>query len=90
MRNLGQPQDLSQVRPFGHERDDAAMVGLEKDHQDQQGKELLLREILAAVPAGIGGKGPLRDLHGLPGQRHRRPRHRSCGFHENCIESMNS
>jgi hypothetical protein len=30
----------------------------------------------------------LRDLEGLPGQRHRRPRHRSCGIHTPCIESI--
>jgi len=88
MRNLGQSQRLAQVRPLGHDRDDAAMVGLEKGHQHQQGKHLVLGKVLAAEPAGISGKGPLRDLQGLPGQRHRRPRHWSCGIHEEDIESL--
>jgi len=88
MRNPGQSQGRAQIRPFGDDRHDAAVVGLEKGHQDQQGEHLLLGKIAAAEPAGIGRKGSLGDLQGLPGQRHRRPRHGSCGIHHEYIESL--
>jgi hypothetical protein len=33
----------------------------------------------------VGGNRSCGKLDGLPGQRHRRPRHRSSGIHANCI-----
>lgn len=81
MRNLGQTDRLANVGPVfddGHER---AVVELEKRPQHHQGEQLVLREILAAAPAGVSRKLVSGNQDGLPGQRHRRPRHRSSGIH---------
>jgi hypothetical protein len=81
MGNFFEFEDFAQVRPIAEDRHDATMIGLEERHEHQHGKQLRLREISAGKPAGIGGKRPFGNLQGLPGQRHRRPRHRSCGIH---------
>jgi len=81
MRHTRQTEHSANVGPILHHRDDAAMVELEIGCQHHQREQLVLRKILAAEPTGVGRQGGLRNLQGLPGQRHRRPRHRSCGFH---------
>jgi hypothetical protein len=90
MRHLGQPQGLLEVRPFRHDRHNAAVIGLEKGHEHQQRKELLLGEIPAAEPAGVSRKGLAGNLHRLFGQRHRRTRHRSFGIHPFDIATLPS
>jgi hypothetical protein len=82
MRNALQTDRFAHVRPVGDYRDNATMVDLQRRHQDQQRKELRLREVPATVPAGVSRKCPFGNLDGLPGQRHRRLGHRTCGFHE--------
>jgi len=86
IRNLLQLQNLPQVRPFADNGHNAAVIGLEKDHQHQHGKQLRLREIVTGIPAGVGRKRLLGNFQGLPGQRHRRPGHGSCGIHQGSIE----
>jgi hypothetical protein len=81
MRNTLQTDGLSQVRPIFDQSHNAAMIDFEKRCQHHQRKQLVLRKILAAVPTGVGRQRTLGNLDGLPGQRHRRPRHRACGFH---------
>jgi len=81
MGNPRQSERVPKVRPFFDHRDNAPMIELEKRGQHHQREELMLREIPAAVPTGVGRKCPLSNLDGLPGQRHRRPRHRTSGFH---------
>jgi hypothetical protein len=71
MRNFLQAQGLADIGPVLHDGHDAAMVELEKSPKDHQGKELVLRVILAAAPAGVSGESVRGDLDGLPGQRHR-------------------
>jgi hypothetical protein len=88
MRNLLQTDRLAHVGPVANDGHDAAMIELEKSAQHHQREELMLREILAAEPAGVGGKLSSGDLDGLPGQRHRRPRHRSGGIHAEDIGSQ--
>ena len=81
MRNSSQSKRLSQIRPIGEQGDDATMIDFQKGRQHHQCEQLMLRKILAAVPAGVGRQRTLGNLDGLPGQRHRRPRHRAWGFH---------
>ena len=81
MRNPLQTNRLPNVRPFGDHRDNASVIEFEKGGQYHQREELMLGEVLAAVSAGVGRQRPLSYLDGLPGQRHRRPRHRTSGFH---------
>jgi hypothetical protein len=88
MGNFAQSQSLAHLGPFGHQGHNAAVIGLEKSHEHQEGKHLMLGKVLAAAAAGIGGKGLFRDFQGLPGQRHRRPRHRSWSIHPPDIESL--
>lgn len=87
MRNFLQPDRLAHVRPVFDHGDNAAMIGLEMGRQDHQSEELVLREILAAEAGGVGRNRPGGKLDGLPGQRHRRPRHRPSGVHEAGIGS---
>jgi hypothetical protein len=81
MRNTLQTDRFPQIRPILDHGHDPSMIELEKGSQHHQGKQLMLRVVLAAVPAGVGRKRALGNLDGLPGQRHRRPRHRTCGIH---------
>lgn len=85
MGNLLQTDRLADVGPVFDECDDPAVIDFEERPQHHQGEELVLREILAAEPAGVGGKRTRGDLDGLPGQRHRRPRHRSGDIHSKWI-----
>jgi hypothetical protein len=82
MRDFFQTDRRADIGPVGDDRHNAAMIELERRAQHHQREQLMLRKILAAEPAGVGGKRrTLSDLDGLPGQRHRRPRHRSGGIH---------
>jgi hypothetical protein len=81
MRNTVQTNRLSHIRPILDQGDDASMIDLEKRGQHHQRKQLMLGKILATVPTGVSRQRTLGYLDGLPGQRHRRPRHRACGFH---------
>jgi hypothetical protein len=85
MRNLLQTDRLADVGPVLDDGHDPAVIELEKRPQHHQREQLVLGEILAAEPAGVGGERTRGDLDGLPGQRHRRPRHRSGGIHSECI-----
>ena len=85
MRNACQTDRLANIRPILDDGHNPAVVELEKSGQHHQRKQLMLRKILAAVRAGVGRKRVFGNLDGLPGQRHRRPRHRACGFHSPCI-----
>jgi hypothetical protein len=86
MRNLCQTDRLANVGPVFDHGDDPAMIELQERTQNHQREELMLGVVLAAEPAGVGGKSARSDLDGLPGQRHRRPRHRSGGFHAQCMQ----
>jgi hypothetical protein len=81
MRDLLQTDRLANVRPVFDHSYDPAVVEFQKCAQHHQCKELVLGVVLAAEPAGVGRKCARSNLDGLPGQRHRRPRHRSGGFH---------
>jgi hypothetical protein len=81
VRHFLQTDRLAYVGPVFDDGHDPAVIELEKRPQHHQREQLVLREILAAEPAGVGGKRTLSDLDGLPGQRHRRPRHGSGGIH---------
>jgi len=81
MRNLFQADRLANVGPVFDQVYDPAVVELQKRAQHHQRKELMLGVVLAAEPAGIGRQGARSNFDGLPGQCHRRPRHRSSGFH---------
>lgn len=85
MRDFAQADRLAHIGPVGYDGHDAAMVEFEECSQHHQREELMLRKVPAAEPAGVGGKFASGKLDGLPGQRHRRPRHRSGGIHEECI-----
>jgi hypothetical protein len=90
MRNLLQIDRLADVGPVLHDAHDPAVIELEKRPQHHQREELVLGEILAAEPAGVGRERTRRDLDGLPGQRHRRPRDRSGGIHSGCIVTIDA
>jgi hypothetical protein len=81
MRNFLQTDRLANVRPVFDYRHDPAMVEFEKRSQHHQREQLMLRVVLAAEPAGVGRQCACSNFDGLPGQRHRRPRHGSHGFH---------
>jgi hypothetical protein len=81
MRNTLQTDRLPHIRPILDHGYNGPVIEFEKRCQHHQRKELVLGEILAAVPTGVGRQRTLGNLDGLPGQRHRRPRHRTCGFH---------
>lgn len=81
MRNLFQTDRLANVGPVLDHGYDPAVVEFQKCAQHHQRKELMLGVVLAAEPAGVGGKSACSNFDGLPGQRHRRPRHRPGGFH---------
>jgi hypothetical protein len=81
MRNLLQADRLANVRPILDDCHDSAMVEFEKCGQHHQREQLMLGVVLAAEPAGVGRQCARSNLDGLPGQRHRRPRHGSRGFH---------
>jgi len=82
MRNTLQTNRLSHIRPIVDQGHDATMIDFQKRRQHHQRKQLMLGKVLAAEPAGVGRQSTLRNFDGLPGQRHRRPRHRTCGFHD--------
>jgi hypothetical protein len=88
MRNLFQTDRLANVGPVFDHGYDPAVVEFQKRAQHHQRNELVLGVVLAAEPAGVGGKSARSNFDGLPGQRHRRPRHRSSGFHAKYIQLL--
>jgi len=90
VRHFLQTDRLAYVGPVVDDGHDPAVVELEKRPQHHQREQLVLREILAAEPAGVGGKRMRRDRDGLPGQRHRRPRHGSGGIHAEYVARVRS
>jgi hypothetical protein len=81
VRNLLESDGLTQVGKISEQLDDAAKVGLEELAQGQDGKQLMLGEILAAVVGGVerqcpaggeksfAGKGDRRLGHGTHGEK---------------------
>jgi len=90
VRNLLQTDRLANIGPVLDDGHDPAVIEFEKRSQHHQREQLVLRKILAAEPAGVGGKRMRRDLDGLPGQRHRRPRHGSGGIHAEYVAPKTS
>jgi hypothetical protein len=90
MGNFLQTDRLANIGPVFDDGHDAAVIEFEKRSQHHQREQLVLREILAAEPAGVSGKRTLSDLDGLPGQRHRRPRHGSSGIHGDNVAPTSS
>jgi hypothetical protein len=57
VRDLGQPQDRSQVGPFREHRVDAPVVLAMELLDDQTGHKLRLRELLGTLGAGVVRQG---------------------------------
>ena len=65
MRDLGELQVLLEFGEVPEQVDDAAIVSLEKSLEDENGEQLVLREVLAASSRGIGRKGLLSEAKSL-------------------------
>lgn len=80
--NLLEFQQVSQIGEVGKELNDPAVVGFEELSQDQHGKKLMLGKDFLRELAGIRRQRFPGGPQGHPGQRYRRTRHGSFGFHE--------
>ena len=88
MRGLVQLEHPAQVGQILQKLHDAPVVGLEELPQNQNGKELVLREIVAGEWRRIDRQGVACHSQGHPGQRHRRPRHAASRAHKSCNDYL--
>jgi hypothetical protein len=83
MRHLPQPQGFPELLPFGHQGDEAAVVGPQELAQHQQREELGLSEVMSRGSAAIGREGLTPDSQSLsryPDGRLRHAGHRTLAF----------
>src|SRR5262245_25702981 len=79
--HLEQPQVLAQLGEVAEHGHDAAVVGLEERLPGQDGKQLVLRVVLARELRRVRRQRLARQAERLAGHRPRRLGHLSCGFH---------